>query len=168
MQRRVAVSAESAATRNNGSDDALTTEGWPASVPSCFSATRTDGTGGFCEPCSATGTFRRHPDVLHRIGERQIAELVELQTSLLGHAAKRVKPGGIFVYATCSLEPDEGEAQAAAFLESHADFVAAPIDAALLPGGIAAQSGQVRALPGMYADQGGLDGFFVAAFVRNG
>jgi 16S rRNA (cytosine967-C5)-methyltransferase len=119
-------------------------------------------------PCSATGTFRRHPDVLHRIGERQIAELVELQTSLLGHAAKRVKPGGIFVYATCSLEPDEGEAQAAAFLESHADFAAAPIDAARLPAGIAAQNGQVRVLPGMYADQGGLDGFFVAAFTRSG
>jgi 16S rRNA (cytosine967-C5)-methyltransferase len=119
-------------------------------------------------PCSATGTFRRHPDVLHRIGERQIAELVELQTSLLGHAAKRVKPGGIFVYATCSLEPDEGEAQAAAFLESHADFAAAHIDAARLPDGIAAQNGQVRALPGMYADQGGLDGFFVAVFTRNG
>jgi 16S rRNA (cytosine967-C5)-methyltransferase len=119
-------------------------------------------------PCSATGTFRRHPDVLHRIGERQIAELVELQASLLGHAAKRVKPGGMFVYATCSLEPDEGEAQAAAFLDSHPDFVAAPIDEVRLPDGIAAQNGQVRALPGMYADQGGLDGFFVAAFVRKG
>jgi 16S rRNA (cytosine967-C5)-methyltransferase len=119
-------------------------------------------------PCSATGTFRRHPDVLHRIGERQIAELVELQASLLVHAAKHVKPGGIFVYATCSLEPDEGEAQAAAFLESHPDFVAAPIDAAMLPAGIPAQDGQVRALPGMYADQGGLDGFFVAVFTRTG
>ena len=117
-------------------------------------------------PCSATGTFRRHPDVLHRIGDRQIAELVELQVSLLDHAAKRVKPGGTFVFATCSLEPDEGEAQAAAFLESHPDFVTAAIDAALLPVGIAAQNGQVRALPGMFADQGGLDGFFVAAFTR--
>ncbi len=119
-------------------------------------------------PCSATGTFRRHPDVLHRIGERQIAELVELQASLLGHAAKRVKPGGMFVFATCSLEPEEGEAQAAAFLQSHPDFVTSPIDAALLPVGITAQNGQVRALPGMYADMGGLDGFFVAAFTRAG
>jgi 16S rRNA (cytosine967-C5)-methyltransferase len=119
-------------------------------------------------PCSATGTFRRHPDVLHRIGERQIAELVELQASLLAHAAKRVKPGGIFVYATCSLEPEEGEAQATAFLQSQPDFAVAPIDTGLLPVGITGQNGQVRALPGMYADQGGLDGFFVAAFTRSG
>jgi 16S rRNA (cytosine967-C5)-methyltransferase len=119
-------------------------------------------------PCSATGTFRRHPDVLHRIGERQIAELVELQASLLGHAATRVNPGGMFVFATCSLEPEEGEAQAAAFLDSHSDFAVEPIDTALLPAAIAAQNGQVRALPGMYADQGGLDGFFVAAFTRSG
>ena len=117
-------------------------------------------------PCSATGTFRRHPDVLHRIGGRQIAELVELQKSLLDHAASRVKPGGSLVYATCSLEPEEGEAQAAAFLDSHPDFAAATIDSALLPDGIVADEGQVRTLSGMLADQGGLDGFFVASFVR--
>ena len=117
-------------------------------------------------PCSATGTFRRHPDVLHRIGVRQIAELFELQKSLLEHAAKRVKPGGALVYATCSLEPEEGEAQAAAFLESHADFSAAPIDKGALPDGITANGGQLRTLSGMLADQGGLDGFFVAAFTR--
>jgi 16S rRNA (cytosine967-C5)-methyltransferase len=117
-------------------------------------------------PCSATGTFRRHPDVLHRIGERQIAELVELQKSLLEHAAKRVKPGGSMVYATCSLEPDEGEKQAAAFLENHTDFAAAAIDASLLPDGITTNAGQVRTLSGMLADHGGLDGFFVASFNR--
>ena len=117
-------------------------------------------------PCSATGTFRRHPDVLHRIGERQIAELVELQASLLEHAAKRVKQGGSLVYATCSLEPEEGEAQAAAFLESHPDFAAAAIDGGQLPDGIIATEGQVRTLSGMLAAQGGLDGFFVASFSR--
>ena len=117
-------------------------------------------------PCSATGTFRRHPDVLHRIGERQIAELVELQTSLLNHAAKHVKPGGCLVYATCSLEPQEGEAQAAAFMDKHPDFVAATIDGGLLPDGIIANDGQVRTLSGILADQGGLDGFFVASFIR--
>ena len=118
-------------------------------------------------PCSATGTFRRHPDVLHRIGARQIAELVALQKSLLEHAAKRVKVCGTLVYATCSLEPEEGEAQAMAFLESYPDFAAAPIDAGLLPDGITANDGQVRTLSGMLADQGGLDGFFVARFTRH-
>ena len=117
-------------------------------------------------PCSATGTFRRHPDVLHRIGARQITELVDLQKSLLDHAAKRVKPRGALVYATCSLEPEEGEAQAAAFLDSHPDFAAATIDSGLLPDRIVVNEGQVRTLSGMLADQGGLDGFFVASFTR--
>src|SRR3546814_392948 len=57
-------------------------------------------------PCSATGIFRRHPDVLHRIGSRQIEERAELQKELLIRAASWVKPGGVLVYATCSLERD--------------------------------------------------------------
>jgi 16S rRNA (cytosine967-C5)-methyltransferase len=119
-------------------------------------------------PCTATGTFRRHPDVLHRIGPRQIAELVALQKSLLDHAANFVKPAGSLIYATCSLEPEEGEAQAADFLANHTDFAVAPINAEQLPNGIAATSGQVRTLPGMLADQGGLDGFFAAHFQKRG
>ena len=77
-----------------------------------------------------------------------------------------MKPGGSLVYATCSLEPEEGEAQAAAFLESHPDFVAAAIDSGLLPDEIVSNEGQVRTLSGVLADQGGLDGFFVARFTR--
>lgn len=116
-------------------------------------------------PCSATGTFRRHPDVLHRIGDRQIEELVELQGDMLDKAAVWVKPGGSLVYATCSLEPQEGEEQAKAFLTRHADFALAP--ATGLPSGIAPDAnGFVRTLPPMLADAGGLDGFFVAHFVR--
>ncbi len=119
-------------------------------------------------PCSATGTFRRHPDVLYRIGERQIAELAELQTALLDRAAGWVKPGGILVYATCSLEREEGEAQADAFLARHDGFRKAAIDPASLPAGIAAIDGYVRTLPGMLADAGGLDGFFIACLERAG
>jgi 16S rRNA (cytosine967-C5)-methyltransferase len=70
-------------------------------------------------PCSATGTFRRHPDVLHRIGPKQIAELTGLQSAMLDRAAQWVKPGGMLVYATCSLEPEEGEVQAADFRARH-------------------------------------------------
>lgn len=116
-------------------------------------------------PCSATGTFRRHPDVLHRIGPRQISELAELQAVLLDHAARWVKPGGSLVYATCSLEPEEGERQAESFLTHRSDFAAVPADAGLLPAGILAD-GFVRTLPGMLAAQGGLDGFFVAHMRR--
>lgn len=109
-------------------------------------------------PCTATGTCRRHPDVLHRIGQRQIAEMTELQAALLERAAGWLKPGGTLVYAVCSLEREEGEEQAAKVaLTPH------PIAADELPGGIEPTSeGWLRTEPGMLREQGGLDGFFVA------
>jgi 16S rRNA (cytosine967-C5)-methyltransferase len=117
-------------------------------------------------PCTATGTFRRHPDVLHRIGSRQIAELVELQAAILDRAAGWVKPGGLLVYATCSLEREEGEEQADTFLGRQANFQKAAIDGGALPAGIAAIDGYVRTLPSMLAEAGGLDGFFIACLQR--
>jgi 16S rRNA (cytosine967-C5)-methyltransferase len=117
-------------------------------------------------PCTATGTFRRHPDVLHRIGSRQISELADLQAAMLGRVAAWVKPGGLLVYATCSLEPQEGEAQAEAFLASHSEYQMAEIAPNTLPDGIAPSNGIVRTLPGMLADKGGLDGFFIACLRR--
>ena len=81
-------------------------------------------------PCTATGIFRRHPDVLHRIGDRQIDELAELQKELLDRAAAWLKPGGMLVYATCSLEQPEGERQIEQFLDKSAPFAIAPIDPA--------------------------------------
>jgi len=114
-------------------------------------------------PCSATGIFRRHPDVLHRIEPRQIQEMAALQAELLDRAASWVKPGGTLIYATCSLERTEGEERVADFLESHSDWAIEPATAAELPAGIAPDgSGFVRTLPDMLADAGGLDGFFVA------
>ncbi|HMO74281.1 MAG TPA: RsmB/NOP family class I SAM-dependent RNA methyltransferase [Sphingopyxis sp.] len=114
-------------------------------------------------PCSATGIFRRHPDVLHRIEPRQIAEMAELQGELLARAAGWVKPGGMLVYATCSLERAEGEERIAAFLADHAGWTVDPARADELPAGIAPDaSGFVRTLPGLLADAGGLDGFFIA------
>jgi 16S rRNA (cytosine967-C5)-methyltransferase len=116
-------------------------------------------------PCSATGTFRRHPDVLHRIGERQITELAELQTVLLDHAAHWVKPDGSLVYATCSLEPEEGEAQIAAFLARHPGF---KIGSAALPEPFTpGAEGGFRIKPPMLAEAGGLDGFYTAELVCN-
>ncbi|BBD99294.1 methyltransferase domain-containing protein [Sphingobium amiense] len=118
-------------------------------------------------PCSATGIYRRHPDVLHRIGPRQIAELAELQAELLARAADWVKPGGRLVYATCSLERAEGEDQIARFLENRSDFTLATPDAATLPGGIApTPEGWLRTLPDTLAAQGGTDGFFIAALTK--
>src|SRR5690606_42160577 len=64
-------------------------------------------------PTRRSSDLRRHPDVLHRIGERQVAEMAELQAALLERAAGWLKPGGRLVYAVCSLEREEGEEQAA-------------------------------------------------------
>jgi 16S rRNA (cytosine967-C5)-methyltransferase len=119
-------------------------------------------------PCTATGTFRRHPDVLHRIGSQQISELAELQAAMLGRVAAWVKPGGLLVYATCSLEPQEGEAQLEAFLASRSDYQMADIAPNVLPQGLSLDNGIVRTLPGMLADKGGLDGFFIACLQRQG
>ncbi|MDO9364698.1 MAG: methyltransferase domain-containing protein [Sphingopyxis sp.] len=114
-------------------------------------------------PCSATGIFRRHPDVLHRIEPRHIAEMATLQTELLARAARWVKPAGTLVYATCSLERAEGEDQVSAFLASHAGWAIDPARADELPSGIAPDGeGLIRTLPNMLDDAGGLDGFFVA------
>ena len=109
-------------------------------------------------PCTATGTARRHPDVLHRIGARQIEEMAELQAALLERATGWLKPGGTLVYATCSLEPEEGEEQAA-----RVALTPGPIDASALPAGLAPTAeGWLRTDPGLLAEEGGLDGFFIA------
>lgn len=114
-------------------------------------------------PCSATGIFRRHPDVLHRIEPAQIAEMAVLQTGLLARAARWVKPGGVLIYATCSLERAEGEDQIANFLDGHRDWAVDPVRGDELPHAIEPDKGGfVRTLPGTLVDAGGLDGFFVA------
>jgi 16S rRNA (cytosine967-C5)-methyltransferase len=109
-------------------------------------------------PCTATGTARRHPDVLHRIAPRHIAEMADLQGRLLADAERWVVPGGTLVYAVCSLEREEGEAQAAKVA-----LVADPVRSDELPSGLApTPEGHVRTDPGMLAEAGGLDGFFIA------
>ena len=109
-------------------------------------------------PCTATGTCRRHPDVLHRIGPRQIEEMGELQARLLERATGWLKPGGVLVYAVCSLEHEEGEGQAIKVALSPL-----PIQADELPPGLTPmQEGWLRTDPGMLADAGGVDGFFIA------
>ena len=116
-------------------------------------------------PCSATGIFRRHPEVLHRARPRIVKELAEQQGLLLAHAATMVKPGGRLVYAVCSLERSEGEDVAAAFAVS--GFAIDPVRADELPAGFAPTAeGWLRVAPGTLAEAGGADGFFVARFRR--
>jgi 16S rRNA (cytosine967-C5)-methyltransferase len=117
-------------------------------------------------PCTATGTCRRHPDVLHRIGKGQVAEMVELQRALTARAAEWLNPGGVLVYAVCSLEAEEGEEQAA-WIDAELGLAPAPITADELPAGLAPTAeGWLRTHPGMLAEQGGLDGFFVGRWVK--
>ncbi|MXO65160.1 RsmB/NOP family class I SAM-dependent RNA methyltransferase [Altericroceibacterium endophyticum] len=128
---------------------------WQAEAP--FDAILLDA------PCTATGTCRRHPDVLHRIGARQIAEMVELQQSMLARVTDWLNPGGQLVYAVCSLEREEGEDQAALI-----NLGPDPLTADELPEGLAPTAqGWLRTSPDMLGEKGGLDGFFAARFTRS-
>ncbi len=118
-------------------------------------------------PCSATGTFRHRPDVLWNARPADIASLAAVQAQLLAAAAARVRPGGRLVYAVCSLEGEEGEAQARAFLSRRPDFALDPIAAgeAGSPAASRSPEGWLRILP--HHLPGGLDGFFIARFHRD-
>jgi 16S rRNA (cytosine967-C5)-methyltransferase len=117
-------------------------------------------------PCTATGTCRRHPDVLHRIGVRDIAAMVQLQRGLVERAVGWLRPGGVLVYAVCSLEREEGEGQAG-WIEASFDLEALPIRADELPCGLVpTEKGWLRTHPGLLPDEGGLDGFFIARWAK--
>lgn len=114
-------------------------------------------------PCSATGTIRRHPDVPHLKRPSDIGTLAGLQRPLLAAAARLLAPGGRLVFATCSLQPEEGEAQARAGAPG---LRPDPILPAEVPGleGALSPEGWLRTRPDLWAGQGGLDGFFIARF----
>ena len=118
-------------------------------------------------PCSATGTFRRHPEVLYRARPAIIRDAADLQRQLLNRAAAWLKPGGALVYSVCSLEPEEGEEVVSAFLEADPNFSIDPPRTGELPDFVTpGEDGRVRVLPGALESEGGLDGFFVARLVR--
>jgi 16S rRNA (cytosine967-C5)-methyltransferase len=118
-------------------------------------------------PCSATGIFRRHPDVLHRVAAKDILDRATLQAELIDAAARVVADSGTLIYAVCSLEPAEGAGQIAAFLARQPEWRIDPVGAVELPEGIAPNAdGTISTLPGMLAEQGGLDGFFIARMKR--
>nr|WP_198666104.1 transcription antitermination factor NusB [Tropicimonas sp. IMCC34043] len=117
-------------------------------------------------PCSATGTIRRHPDLPFVKDSASIKPLVALQAALIDRAVEMLAPGGRLVFCTCSLLPDEGEAQLSAALGRHPELT--PDEGALaavsgMPRDWHAGPAALRTTPEMWADRGGLDGFFVAA-----
>ena len=123
-------------------------------------------------PCSATGTLRRNPDVGRLKKAAQVEELAELQHRLAARAAAWVKPGGLLVYCTCSLQKAEGEDQIARFLAEHPGFERVPVTAAEIGGLETAitPEGDLRTRPDMLANDdprlAGLDGFFAARLRR--
>jgi len=121
-------------------------------------------------PCSATGTFRRHPEVIWHRSVADVAGRVRLQRALLTNALRSLAPGGVLIYCVCSLEPAEGEEQVDWVLKSLPDLVLAPVTPGELPGleAAVAANGLVRTHPGMAPGgaSGGMDGFFVARFRR--
>jgi 16S rRNA (cytosine967-C5)-methyltransferase len=73
-------------------------------------------------PCLGTGTFARHPDARWRVTPEALESLVRLQAELLDRSAAVVAPGGLLVYSTCSLEPEENQSQVERFLQAHPEF----------------------------------------------
>ena len=119
-------------------------------------------------PCSTTGTIRRHPDVQRLKTAKDVERLAALQARLLDAASAMVKPGGRLIYCTCSLQPEEGPAQTARFLAGGAPFERVPVAADEVGGlsEIVDADGGVRTLPCHLGGAGGMDGFYVARFVR--
>jgi 16S rRNA (cytosine967-C5)-methyltransferase len=123
-------------------------------------------------PCTATGTIRRHPDVPWLKSENDLPVLTSLQSRLLDRAADLTRPGGTLVYCTCSLEPEEGEAQIAALLARDPRMARAPIQEAEVfgHGEFITADGALRTLPHYLPDPdmrwSGLDGFFAARLTR--
>lgn len=125
-------------------------------------------------PCTATGTIRRHPDILHLKRLDDIAALTKIQRPLLDNAAQLVKPGGLLVYCTCSLEPEECVEQLESFLARHQSFSREPIrpgECGIAPDWLTAD-GDLRTLPMHLAlekpELSGMDGFFAARLRRAG
>jgi 16S rRNA (cytosine967-C5)-methyltransferase len=115
-------------------------------------------------PCSATGTIRRHPDLLHIRKPRDINALTQMQDRLLDAAADMLAPGGRLVYAVCSLQPEEGEVRvtaACARLGLRHDR----LGLAALPEAVTPER-NIRTHPGLWPTRGGMDGFFIARLVK--
>ena len=114
-------------------------------------------------PCSATGTIRRHPDLVYCKDGSDISELIEIQAKLLDHASSLVKDHGLMVYVTCSLLPDEGECQIEDFLGRNNQFeIKKPNEKdKIIPDAWVLDSGDIRITPASSDEKEGLDGFYI-------
>lgn len=112
-------------------------------------------------PCTGTGTFRRHPDARWRLRVSDLAVMAAAQRTILRAAANAVAPGGLLIYSTCSLEPEENDAQVEAFLVEHPDWKLEPPPEGAVPATVL-DAGRLRVLPQRH----GTDGSFAARLRR--
>ena len=119
-------------------------------------------------PCSATGAIRRHPDVPHLKRPADVARLATIQDRLLRAALEMLRPGGMLVYCTCSLEPEEGPQRIEALLRSGAPAERRPIAAGEFDASAEwiTPDGDLRTLPFHFAEYDGIDGFYAARLVK--
>ncbi|MCB9992381.1 MAG: RsmB/NOP family class I SAM-dependent RNA methyltransferase [Hyphomicrobiaceae bacterium] len=118
-------------------------------------------------PCTATGTFRRHPEALINRSLKDISRMAALQARLIDHALMLLKPGGVLVYCTCSLEREEGEEQAEAAIRRHAGLQISPpgLSGPWAGTGAVDPKGWLRTHPAMHVgNMAGMDGFFAVRF----
>jgi len=121
-------------------------------------------------PCTATGTIRRHPDIAWHKSQADVTEMALLQGRLLAAAIDMVEPGGLVVYASCSLQSEEGPDVAALALAAGMPIERVPVEPAELQRlavDITAE-GDIRTLPCHLAEQGGIDGFYIARLRKRG
>jgi 16S rRNA (cytosine967-C5)-methyltransferase len=124
-------------------------------------------------PCTSTGTIRRHPDIGWLRQESDLESLAAVQRRLLQRAIAALRPGGMLVYCTCSLEPEEGEQAISALLSSETGIGRVPIEASEVAGlqEIITAAGDLRTLPCHLPHPdprlGGLDGFYAARLVKS-
>ncbi|GBD56622.1 MFS transporter [Gluconobacter wancherniae NBRC 103581] len=118
-------------------------------------------------PCSATGTLRRHPDVLWVKRPRDVVALAEGQDALIDAAREMLRPGGTLLYAVCSLQDEEGPDRVRAAVErggwTHEPFTE---DELSMMSAARTPEGFFRTHPGLWVEQGGMDGFFAARLIR--
>lgn len=135
---------------------------WPVAADAAHPPVRPVDAVLLDAPCLGTGTFARHPDARWRVTRDALARLAARQASLLAAAAGVVRPGGLLVYATCSLEPEENADQVDRFLASHAAFRREP--GAAVPDELLSPAGDLQLLPQRH----GMDGAYAARLRRAG
>jgi 16S rRNA (cytosine967-C5)-methyltransferase len=111
-------------------------------------------------PCLGTGTFARHPDARTRVTPEALERIAGLQAELLDHVADVVAPGGLLIYSTCSLEPEENELQVERFLARHPEFRRE--SSATFPAALVSEKGDMAILPQRHE----MDGAFAARLRR--